>query len=79
MRAKIYKVRSQAPSKSNFIEVNMEFDGDRAFVVLDSIHLGKFELKARVEIDPALLQAAAGRGCDYFYRGQLVLPRPEHN
>jgi hypothetical protein len=36
-------------------------------------------LKARLEIDPKLLRADSGRGCDYIYRGELVLPNPEHN
>ena len=31
------------------------------------------------EIDPKLLRADSGRGCDYVYRGELVLPNPEHN
>jgi hypothetical protein len=32
-----------------------------------------------MEIDPQLLHADSGRGCDYIYRGELVLPNPEHN
>jgi hypothetical protein len=61
------------------IDVNLEFEGERAYVVWDSITLGQYKLKASVEIDPDLLQKTAGRGCDYFYRGELVLPRPQNN
>ena len=81
MSEKLYKLRSHAPAKdkSPYVDLDLEFDGERAFVVWDSVNFGNFQFKARVEIDPALLQAATGRGCDYFYRGQLILPRPEHN
>jgi hypothetical protein len=81
MSVKRYKVRSLAAGKSaqKALDFEIEFEGERAFVVWDSISVGKFQLKARVEIDPELLLAAPGRGCDYLYRGQLVLPRPENN
>lgn len=81
MDLKMYKLRSLAAGhgKTNSVDLDMEFEGDRAFVVWDSISLGNCELKARVEIDPELLQAATGRGCDYVYRGELILPRPELN
>ena len=81
MHIKSFKLRSLASSngKLSAIELDLEFDGERAFVVWDSVSFGAFRLKARVEIDPHLLQTAGGRGCDYFYRGELVLPRPENN
>ena len=81
MRAKMYKMRSLTVDngKPAFIDLELEFEGDRAFVIWDSITLGVFMLKARVEIDPELLQDGAGRDCDYYYRGELVLPRPEYN
>lgn len=81
MRAKSYKVRGRAAGKgkSEFIDLDLEFDGKRAFVVWDSISVGNFLLKARVEIDPQLLLAYARPGCDYIYRGELVLPNPENN
>ena len=81
MSRKRYKVRSVAPGcgEQRSVDFDMEFEGNRAFVVLDSVTMGKFQLKARVEIDPALLLAAPGRGCDYLYQGQLILPRPENN
>jgi hypothetical protein len=81
MRLKFYKMRSLTVEngKTAFIEVNLEFEGDRAFVIWDSITVGAFLLKARVEIDPTLLQTGRGRGCDYVYCGELVLPRPQNN
>jgi len=81
MRVKLFKMRSLTVDngKSTFVDVNLEFEGKRAFVLWDSILLGEYKLKARVEIDPELLQKAVGRGCDYYYRGQLILPRPENN
>lgn len=81
MRAKMYKMRSLTvdEGKTTSIELNLEFEGKRAFVIWDSISFGDVLLKARVEIDPALLQKGAGRDWDFFYRGQLILPRPENN
>ncbi len=81
MACKTYKMRSLTVDhgKHSFIDLDMEFEGDRAFVVWDSLSVGDFLLKARVEIDPALLQTNNGLGWDYFYRGQLILPRPEYN
>ena len=81
MRAKLYKVRGRAVAKGKmkFIDLDLEFDGERAFVIWDSITLGNFLLKARVEIDPLLLHEDSGRGWDYVYRGELVLPNPENN
>jgi hypothetical protein len=81
MRAKLCRVRGQAASKGKveFIDLDLEFEGKRAFVVWDSISLGQYKLKARVEIDPKLLRAEPGRQCDFVYNGELVLPRPEHN
>ena len=81
MRLKLYKMRSLTVEngKTAFVEVNLEFEGKRAFVVWDSITVGTFLLKARIEIDPTLLQTGGGRGCDYVYCGELVLPRPHYN
>ena len=81
MREKVYRVRGQAMAqgKKEFIDLDLEFEGKRAFVVWDSITLGNYQLKARVEIDPRLLRVDAGRQCDFVYGGELVLPRPEHN
>ncbi len=81
MRVKLYKMRSLAldHGKNTFVDLHLEFDGERAFVIWESVALGEYELKARMEIDPGLLQDAASPGCDFFYRGELVLPRPENN
>ncbi len=81
MRLKMYKMRSLAVEngKTAFVSLKLEFDGKRAFVIWDSVSLGAFMLKARMEIDPRLLLKDTGRDWDYLYRGKLVLPRPENN
>jgi hypothetical protein len=81
MRVKMYKMRSLAldHGKNSFIDLHLEFEEGRAFVILDSVAVGGYEFKARLEIDPQLLQRARDRGCDFYYRGELVLPRPENN
>ncbi len=63
--------------KSGFINLDLEFEGKRAFVVWDAISVGDYLLKARVEIDPGLLQK--GTQSAYSYSGQLVLPNPRNN
>jgi len=68
-----------AKGKLEYIDLDLEFDGKRAFVVWDSISLGEYLLKARLEIDPQLLHEDSGRGFDYIYRGELILPNPENN
>jgi hypothetical protein len=65
--------------QTSFSNFDLEFEGKRAFVIWDSITLGSYLLKARVEIDPNLLLKDTGREWDYLYRGKLVLPRPENN
>ena len=81
MRVKQYKMRSLTveQGKETCVDVDLEFEGRRAFVVWDSITVGPIMLKARVEIDPALLQKEGGRTWDFVYRGELVLPRPQNN
>jgi hypothetical protein len=81
MRVKMYKMRSLAldHGKNTFVDLHLEFEAGRAFVIWDSLAVGEYELKARLEIDPGLLQKASGRSCDFFYRGELVLPQPENN
>ena len=81
MHAKTYRIRSLAltQGQNTFIDLSLEFEGNRAFVIWDTVALGPYELKARLEIDPKLLQKDEDSGWDYFYRGQLVLPRPENN
>lgn len=81
MRAKTYRMRSLAVENGHetAVDLKLEFEGRRAFVILDSFKMGHFRLKTRLEIDPKLLQPDSGPGFDYLYRGQLVLPRPENN
>src|SRR5262245_2621532 len=44
MRAKLYKVRGRAVAKGKLelIDLDVEFDGKRAFVIWDSITLGNY-------------------------------------
>ena len=82
MRLKLYRMRSLAVEngKTTCKDLKLEFEGKRAFVLWDSIAMGDFELKVRLELDPKQLERAVGTpSWDYFYRGQLVLPRPEDN
>jgi hypothetical protein len=81
MPRKLYRVRGQtkAKGKVEFIHLDLEFDGQRAFVVWDSISFGNYLFKARMEIDPKLLSADSGRQCDFVYKGELVLPEPQNN
>ncbi len=81
MHAKLYTMRGSAVEngRNTDIEVDLEFDGARAFVIWDSITIGDLELKARVEIDPQLLRPLVQSDCDYLYCGELILPRPENN
>ncbi len=81
MRAKTYRLKSltDANGHPKPVDLNLEFEGGRAFVVWDSLKMGNFRLKARLEIDPTLLQRENSAGFDYCYRGELVLPRPENN
>jgi len=83
MRKKSFKLRSLTTSphgKSTFVDLPLQFEGKRAFVIWSSAPVGGLEFTARVEINPKLLQRLSNtRGCDYFYCGLLELPRPENN
>lgn len=81
MHAKVFKMRGlrQDKGKSTNVDLDLEFEGARAFVIWDFISAGPFTIKARVEIDPLLLQKDNGRDFDFYYRGELVLPKPELN
>lgn len=81
MRVKLYKVRSLTVEngKNTTIDLALEFEGSRAFAIWDSIPVGDYQFTARLELDPRLLQEVFASGCDFFYRGQLVLPQPENN
>ena len=78
---KIYKLRSRAfkNGKYSLVNLRLQFDGRRAFAIWDSIPVGNLELQARLELNPKLLQKVASGKCDFFYRGDLVLPRPQDN
>ena len=82
MRLKLRKrLRHLARDKGHgqFLELPLEFEGKRAFVVWDWAVLGQCRFTARIEINPKLLQRIGGTHTDYCYHGQLVLPRPEDN
>ena len=78
---KTYKMRGQTFSggENSFVDLDLEFEGKRAFIIWEEMELGNFQLQARMEIDPRLLQRVEDRTCDYVYHGELVLPRPENN
>ncbi len=78
---KSYKMRSWTVKngRRSRRDLQLEIEGTRAYVVWDSVTVGSYQLKARLEIDPELLLKSDRHGCDYFYSGALVLPRPEHN
>ena len=77
----MYRMRGLTLSngKNKMIDLAVEFEGRRAFAIWDSISLGNFELKARLEIDPKRLKKISNDYCDFVYRGELVLPRPQDN
>jgi len=81
MLAKLYTLRSliNQNGKNSLIDLQLEFEGKRAFAIWDSIPIGAFELKARLELDPKLLKRVEHHGCDFFYHGELVLPEPQNN
>jgi len=81
MRVKSYKMRGLTlrNGKNTFVDLDLEFEGARAFAIWDSICVGNYELKARLELDPKRLKKVAGECCDFEYRGELVLPRPQDN
>jgi len=81
MQVKPYKIRSYTSEqgKIDSIEMDLEFEEERAFVIWDSVIIGGLTLKARVEIDPLLLHKEPGSGFIFCYRGDLVLPKPENN
>ncbi|HVV02165.1 MAG TPA: hypothetical protein VHH88_12430 [Verrucomicrobiae bacterium] len=81
MHAKMYKMRGLTlrQGKNTVVDLELQFEGKRAFAVWESIPLGNYELKARVEIDPSLLERIRNHGCDFLYRGRLILPEPRDN
>src|SRR5882724_7348293 len=81
MRVKSYKMRGLTlkAGEEATIEMEVEFEGKRAFAIWDSVLLGAYEFKSRVELNPKLLKKDTSLSCDFVYRGELVLPRPENN
>jgi hypothetical protein len=81
MHAKMFKMRGRTlrKGKKTVIDLTLEFEGNRAFAIWESIPLGDYELKARVEIDPKRLEPIRNHSCDFLYRGELVLPDPQNN
>ena len=81
MRVKSYKMRGLTlkNGKQASVELDLELEGKRAFAIWDSVSFGAYELKARVELNPKLLKKDTSLSCDFVYRGELVLPRPENN
>jgi len=65
--------------QNTFVDLDLEFEGTRAFAIWDSICVGKYELKARLELDPKCLQKVASDYCDFEYKGELILPQPQNN
>jgi len=77
----MYTLRSLTikDGKNTLVELDLEFEGHRAFVIWDSINLGNYCLKALLEIDPERLIRMGGGRPEYEYRGEIELPRPENN
>jgi len=65
--------------RGKLVELPLEFEGERAFVIWDWAVLGRRRFKARIDLDPTLLRKIGGSAGDYAYRGRLVLPRPQDN
>ena len=65
--------------RNKFVDLPVEFEAGRAFVVVDAISLGAYELKVRVELDPKRLEKVSGQGWDFAYQGELRLPDPSRN
>lgn len=65
--------------QGTLVDLPLEFEDGRVFVLWDLVVVGRHQLKARIEIDPKLLDKLTGPGGRYAYRGHLVLPRPQDN
>jgi hypothetical protein len=65
--------------QKTLVDLDLEFEGSRAYIIWDSVRLGDYQLKARLEIDPSLLKRVERGTCDFYYEGHLVLPRPQDN
>jgi len=79
MKAFVMRGFAVEDGKDRIVEMEIEFEGHRAFAVWDTVRFGRYEFKARVELDATLLQKAIGQPHEFEYRGPLVLPRPQDN
>jgi hypothetical protein len=64
--------------KISIINLDIEFEGRRAFAICDRVPVGHYEFKVRLELDPRLLEKVAGRRV-FVYHGEVPLPKPEEN
>jgi hypothetical protein len=60
-------------------DYQLEFEGDRAFLVWEEFNVGNLFFKAVVELNPNLLRRIEGRSTNYYYRGKITLPHAEDN
>lgn len=77
---KTYKMRGLAlqAGQQSWVNLSLEFEGGRAFAIWDTIRVGNYALKARLEIDPGRLKPGDNES-EFVYRGELVLPNPQNN
>ncbi len=61
------------------VDLPLEFEGKRAFIIWDSVTVGDYQFLARIEINPRYLKKIRGRTSDYAYTRELSLPRPQDN
>ena len=62
------------------INLPLEFEGNRAFAIWDTVNIRGYRFKMRIEVNPKLLRKKGGnQNPAYQYCGKLPLPRPELN
>jgi hypothetical protein len=80
MKMRIKLRGSPGKGKSGkLLDLPLEFEGERAFVIWDCIKLGQYQFKTRIEIDPRRLKKIGRLGDEFSYGGNLPLPRPQDN
>ena len=81
MEPKLCKMRSLTTGDSSELSASLDikFEGKRASVIWDSITVGDFYFRARLEIDLKWLRKAERPSGEYLHCGNLVLPRPDPN
>ncbi len=67
--------------KNEMAEIDMIFQSGKPFAVFEykSFSDNRELPTILVPLDPALLQPATLPSADYFYGGQIVIPKPEDN